>query len=90
MLAVKSTYWHHRENAWKKLTTHNNKITYASTIFKYSCYLQKLTQSLDLDYNNITEDIGAPPAYIILNYSLEFGNIAIHPGGFHMLIENYT
>ena len=36
------------------------------------------------------EDIGAPPAYIILNYSLEFGNIAIHPGGFHMLIENYT
>ena len=67
------------------------KVTDTSTILKYLRYLQKLAQSVHLDYVNTAEDIGAAaPAYkVIWNYPQEFANIVIHPGCFHMMKENF-
>ena len=67
------------------------KVTDTSTILKYLRYLQKLVKSVNLDYHNIVEDIGAatPASKVIWNYPQEFANIIISPGCFHMMKENF-
>ena len=54
-------------------------------------YLQDLAADMNMDYVNITLDIGAAiNAYnVVWSYPERFRNVVIHPGDFHFLKENF-
>ena len=55
-------------------------------------YLQQLAAETNMEYVNITLDIGAAiNAYKVLwSYPSIFKNIVIHPGDFHFMKENFN
>ena len=87
-----------KDNRKKILKTHEKylpplttKITDPNTIYTYMEYFQNLTESMHMEYTNITLDIGAAiNAYKFLWGNLEqFSNVVIHIGDFHYLKENF-
>lgn len=54
-------------------------------------YLKGLADFSNMPYVNITKDIGAAinAFKVIWNYPVEFNNIVIHPGDFHLSKERF-
>ena len=75
----------------KYLPPSNAKVTDYCTIQKYMSYLQQLAEQANLLFFNITLDVGAAiNTYLVIWNVLEkFSKIAIHPGSFHFLKENF-
>ena len=67
------------------------KVTDPVTIYRYMQYLQQLTAETNMEYVNITLDIGAAiNAYKVLwSYPNIFKNIVFHLGDFHFMKENF-
>ena len=67
------------------------KVTDPITIYRYMTHLQDIAAEMNMEYVNITLDIGAAiNAYKILwSHPDIFANIVIHPGDFHFLKENF-
>ena len=69
----------------------STKVTEPNTIYKYMTYLQRLAKEANMDYMNITLDVGAATnAYeMSLSFGDKFKNIVIYLGHFHFLQENF-
>ena len=68
-----------------------SKVTDFQTIKKYMCYLQSLASECNMNYVNITLDVGAAInafKYVWKN-NFQFNNIVIHLGDFHLMKENF-
>ena len=54
-------------------------------------YLQRLAESVNMAYVNITLDVGAAinAFKMVWNHPEVFKNVVIHLGGFHFLKENF-
>ena len=69
----------------------NAKVNDFSTIQRYMIYLQRLAESVNMAYVNITLDVGAAinAFKMVWNHPEVFKNVVIHLGGFHFLKENF-
>lgn len=67
------------------------KVTDPKTIFTYFKYFQKLAEEMNMPYVNVTLDVGAAlNAYKLLwRYPVQFSNVFIHLGDFHVMKENF-
>lgn len=67
------------------------KVTDFNTIQKYLTYLQKLSNSVNMPYVNVTLDVGAAinAFKTVWNHPDVYKNVVIHLGGFHFLKENF-
>ena len=82
-------------NIFKTIETYlpplTTKVTDPVTIYRYMQHLQQLAVETNMEYVNITLDIGAAiSAYKFLwSYPNIFKNIGIHLGDFHFMKENF-
>ena len=69
----------------------NSKVTDFETIVTYMEYLQTLASQVNMQYVNITLDVGAAMNAFktVWNHPLKFNNIVIHLGDFHFMKENF-
>ena len=67
------------------------KVTDASTIIAYMKFLESQAKQMNLQYCNITLDVGAAMNAFLVKWQREeeFKNIIIHLGDFHFLKENF-